>query len=92
MFNISVHPSEPHHPVPMLSLAPVFFDVGGHSYSVGVNSIPARFIPERDAFCLRDSYDLANATLFKTNDVQKAAPVIRTALRFFQLFLLNFHR
>jgi hypothetical protein len=30
--------------------------------------------------------------LFKTNDVQKAAPVIRTALRFFQLFLLNFHR
>jgi hypothetical protein len=47
----------------MLSLAPVFFDVGGHSHSVGVNSIPARFIPERDAVCLRDSYDLANATV-----------------------------
>jgi hypothetical protein len=77
----------------MLSLAPVFFEVGGQSHSVGVNSIPARFIPERDAFWFtRHSYDLANATLFKTNDVQKAAPVIRTALRFFQLFLLNFHR
>jgi hypothetical protein len=58
----------------MLSLAPVFFDVGGHSHSVGVNSIPARFIPERDAFWFtRHSYDLANATVFKTNAVQKAA-------------------
>jgi len=76
----------------MLSLAPVFSDVGGHSDSVCVNSIPARFIPEQDAFWFaRHSYDLANATVFKTNDVQKAARVIRTALRFFQLFLLSFH-
>jgi hypothetical protein len=93
MFNISVDPFEPHYAAPMLSLAPVFFDVGGHSHSVGVNSISARFIPEPNAFWFtRHSYDFANATAFKTNDVQKAAPVIRTALCFFQLFLLSFHR
>jgi hypothetical protein len=89
MFSISVHPSEPHHAAAMFSLAPVFFDVGAHSHSVGVNSISPRFIPELDAFwCTRHSNDLANATAFKTNDVQKAVAVIRTALRFFQLFLL----
>jgi hypothetical protein len=63
--------------------SPVFFDVGGHSHSVGVNNIPPRFIPGLDALRFtRHSYDLANATAFKTNDVQKAAPVIGTALRF----------
>jgi hypothetical protein len=76
----------------MFSLAPVFFEVGGHSHSVGVNSIRPGFIPELDAFWLSRHYDLANATAFQTNDVQKAAPVIRTAFRFFQLALLRFHR
>jgi hypothetical protein len=32
--------------VPMFSLAPVFFDVGGYSHSLGVKSIPPRLIPE----------------------------------------------
>ncbi len=77
----------------MFSLAPVFFDVGSHSHSVGVNSIPPRFIPELDAFWFtKHSYDLANATAFKTNDLQKAAPVIRTAFRFFQISLPSCHR
>src|ERR1700693_1333788 len=50
IFNTGVHPSEPDHTMPMFSLAPthsVSFDVGGHSHSVGVNSLPPRFIPER---------------------------------------------
>jgi hypothetical protein len=68
----------------------MFFDVGGNSHSAGVNNIPPRFIPELDAFWFtRHSNDLANATAFKTNDVQKAAPMIRAALRFFQIFLPN---
>jgi hypothetical protein len=50
----------------MLSLAPVFFEFGGHSHSVDVNRIPPRFIPELDAFWFtRQSQDLANATAFK---------------------------
>jgi hypothetical protein len=36
--------------MPMLSLLPVFFDVGGRSPSVAVNSIGPRFTPELDAF------------------------------------------
>jgi len=56
----------------MFSLAPVFFDVGGHSHSVGVNHIPAQLIPELSAFWFRrHAYYLANATAFKTNDVYR---------------------
>ena len=68
--NIGVMP-DLHNTVPMFSLAPVFYDVGSHSHSVGVNSIPQRFTPALDAFRFtRHFYDLANATAFKTSDVQ----------------------
>jgi hypothetical protein len=77
----------------MLSLAPVFFEFGGHSHSVDVNRIPPRFIPELDAFWFtRQVPRSRQRDGFQTNDVQKAAPVIRTAFRFFQLSLLSFHR
>src|SRR5579863_404922 len=93
IFSIRVHPSEPHHRVPMFSVVAVFFDAGGHSHSAGVNSNPPRFIPESDVYWFtRYSQDLANATALKNKRCTKGRPVIGTALRFFQLFLPSFHR